>query len=579
MKLYLALLFGGWLAPGVALAYTPTVMGSGQPIRWASGPALQLALNTSNTSGLSDAQARDALVRGLQRWQEAAGGRVAFDVWHGTDRAIYEPNSAYNGLSSVYFASAAGGANPGSNILGVTEVWYDSSTGQILEVDTMLNDQQYQFTTDPRDTTGYGSANGPNTGQKPRVFIENVVTHELGHSIGLSHSSAMQSSMLYVEAPEQARLGCDDRTAVRALYPAGDAGARGGLTGRVVSPSGQPVFGAHALAISRTRGTMVASAVTDRDGRYVISALEPGVYFVMIEPFFAGASALPAYYAGASSQVCGASTFARTPLVDASGVRLQPMAVGAGQLASAPQLAVTCPGGGGIGGSGDFVLHDGQSDSTGFGGVDRLSFSGTRFYELKNLSGRLDLRTISYSIYSPLRARATLYNAQGSPVAGVQTRDTVYQGESGYVNYDTQIIAGNLAPGTYYLGVVAESLAPYLYPAGSVSLDTVPYVVYTGTINGAAAPLAAALPENARCRSSENFVEYRSPGGNPPRVDLNDGGGFCGTIARETGRQGDRLRPSGAPRLALAVGWFLPWALMLAVGRLFVRRPWRKMEA
>lgn len=578
MKLFLAFLLSGWLAPVGSLAYTPTVMGSGQPIRWSGGPALRLALNTSNTSGLSDAQARDALVRGLQRWQEASGGRVAFDVWHGTDRAIYEPSSAYNGLSSVYFSSA-GGANPGSNVLGVTEVWYESRTGEILEVDTMLNDQQYQFTTDPRDTTGFGSASGPNSGQKPRVFIENVVTHELGHAIGLSHSSAMQSSMLYVEAPEQARLACDDRTAVRALYPAADAGARGGLTGRVVSPSGQPVFGAHALAISRARGTMVASAVTDRDGRYVISALEPGIYFVMIEPFFAGASALPAYYAGASSQVCGSTPFARTPLLDASGFRLLPMAVGAGQLATAPQLGVTCPGAGGIGGGTDLVLHDGLSDPTGFGGVDRLSFSGTRFYELRNVSGRLDLRTISYSIYSPLRARATLYDAQGTPVAGVQVRDTVYQGESGYVNYDTQIVASNLAPGRYYLGVMAESLAPYLYPAGSVSLDTVPYVVYTGTINGGSAPLSAALPENARCRSSENFAEYRSPGGNPPRADLSDGGGFCGTIAKESGRQGDRLRPSGAPRLALAAGWFLPWVLMLAVGRLFVRRPWRKMEA
>ena len=45
-------------------------------------------------------------------------------------------------------------------IIGLTEVWHDTRNGKITEVDITFNDIDYQFSTDPRDTTGPGSGRG-----------------------------------------------------------------------------------------------------------------------------------------------------------------------------------------------------------------------------------------------------------------------------------------------------------------------------------------------------------------------------------------------------------------------------------
>src|SRR5689334_16201330 len=64
-----------------AFAYTPTVTASGVPVRWKGQVKINLAGNPINSSGLSAGDFRAALVRSLQRWQEASGGMVSFDYW------------------------------------------------------------------------------------------------------------------------------------------------------------------------------------------------------------------------------------------------------------------------------------------------------------------------------------------------------------------------------------------------------------------------------------------------------------------------------------------------------------------
>src|SRR4051812_22733798 len=124
-----------------AEAYTPTLTQNGVRVRWNGRARLPLAGNPRNTSQMSPEKFYASVTRSLQRWQAASGGGVTFDYWQGTDPGIYEPNSIYNGLSSVYFASNAN-ANPGlsPNVLGLTQVWYNTDNGEILEADVVLND-------------------------------------------------------------------------------------------------------------------------------------------------------------------------------------------------------------------------------------------------------------------------------------------------------------------------------------------------------------------------------------------------------------------------------------------------------
>jgi hypothetical protein len=74
--------------------------------------------------------------------------------------------------------------------------------------------------------------------------------------------------------------------------------------------------------------------------------------------------------------------------------------------------------------------------------------------------------------------------------------------------------------GDYWVRVMASAVEVNQYPAGSVALDQNAFFVLTGSVNEDEPPLAATLPDNARCRMRENFGPYQSPPGNPPRATL-----------------------------------------------------------
>ena len=557
-----------------AWAYTPTFAPGGSLVRWTGPLKLNLAGNATNQNGIGPVEFFAAAVRGLQRWKNASGGSLSFDYWQGTDPGIYPVKSEFDGLSSMYFASNST-IRLSPNVLGLTQVFYNTETGEILETDIVLNDRDFQFTTNARDTSGYGTGNTNGLGSRSKVFVENVITHELGHAFGLAHAGGLQATMLFMESPEQAHLSCDDQVAVRALYPAADASARGSLGGLVVSESGQPIYGAHVLAISARRGTVLATGISDRAGRYAIGALEPGPYYLMIEPFLAGYQVLPSYYSGMNPDVCTAGeAFSRSFLTDSSGFELQSVNVPAGPEVAAPTITARCPRSGGAAisssssvgmvDSAELAVHRaGQSGR--FGIVDRYRYSGPVFYRIPRIQGHVEIHVLSYSLYSPLGASLRLLRSDGSTVETV-TSDRVYTGDSGFSNFDTALVADDLKYGDYFLQVDGAAISSSYYPAGPMMVDSVPFMMITGSFNEGEPPLAAALPFNARCRMDENFPIYVSPPGNPPRSSRQkeESTGFCGTV-RDAAGGGSRPGPGAGA----VIGWLLPWLVMAGAARLF----------
>jgi hypothetical protein len=388
-----------------------------------------------------------------------------------------------------------------------------------------------------------------------------VITHELGHSIGFSHAGGLQSTMLFMESPEEAHLGCDEQIGVHAMYPSRDQGLRGSISGHINTPQGAPLFGAHVVAISRERGTVLSSGMTNSNGDYVIAALETGMYYIMVEPYYAGPAPLPAYFQNINPIVCpGNSVFGRTFLANGS-IPLAVQVPGGGNASVSP-ITVGCSAGGASvpNAVSEETIFNSAQDASGFGVIDQFKEPLTHSYKLEALSGDVEFRAMSYSLYSPAAFTMKLTDASENDV-GLVSEDNSYTGDSGYVNYDGSMKATDLPMGDYTLHVSPRALSVTLYPAGSLSLDKDAFLLVTGSVNQAKPALSSVIPTNARCRMPEVFSAYQSPPGNPPHASTDQGdsgGGGCATI-RDVN---DDNRGGGGPGTGAIIGWLLPWIAM-----------------
>ncbi len=207
--------------------------------------------------------------------------------------------------------------------------------GQILDADIFFNpgDSQVVFS-----TPAVLSAN-------PKSYdLESILTHELGHFFGFSHS-AVWSAIMYPYAPApgtfsgvrptaqqpDAPLADDDRTGLRVLYPdPTDTVHTGLIEGRVVpanslslplSPPGVTgVFGSHVVAVDSVSGAVVAGVLggwscaspgpAQFDGTYEIQALPVGRSYQIYAEALNGAVD-PAQVSNALTTLC------RNPTTDA----------------------------------------------------------------------------------------------------------------------------------------------------------------------------------------------------------------------------------------------------------------------
>ena len=132
--------------------------------------------------------------------------------------------------------------------------------------------------------------------------------HELGHTLGLAHSTVgfsvdkdgaldaeLESQVptmhpFSITGTERRSLEADDIAALSELYPESSfATSTGTITGTVTRcGSGEPVLGANVRAINVANPTIQISRVTgfdgEEDGTYTIHGVPPGDYEIVVEP-------------------------------------------------------------------------------------------------------------------------------------------------------------------------------------------------------------------------------------------------------------------------------------------------------
>ncbi|MCB9896783.1 MAG: IPT/TIG domain-containing protein [Planctomycetes bacterium] len=207
----------------------------------------------------------------------------------------------------------------GSGFVAVTPLQYVVSSGKLLDADIVLNGRDVHFATAP-------AANA--------FDVRAIVTHEVGHLLGLDHSAQGSATMTPYAHPGfvlPRTLSDDERAGLVSL--GGDDG-RGRLVGSVLrAASGSPVSGAHVWARSSADGRLASAALTDADGAYELRALAPGSYVLAVAPLD-GPLTVPAITAGTGLPPfetdflpLAASAFAYT-LVGDETVAAAPLVVG-----------------------------------------------------------------------------------------------------------------------------------------------------------------------------------------------------------------------------------------------------------
>ena len=165
------------------------------PYKWAVSPVV-FYLNPVNAD-VSAAAAEAAVQSALATWSTQPGS--AFRYQYGG--RVNDTSTSNDGRNVVIFRNDSTGA------IASTYSWW--SGGSRVDSDVIIYDADWRFF-----TGASGCVDG--------VYVEDVATHELGHSLGLAHSAVLDATMYstYTRCSTSMRtLASDDLAGLQLLYP------------------------------------------------------------------------------------------------------------------------------------------------------------------------------------------------------------------------------------------------------------------------------------------------------------------------------------------------------------------------
>jgi Matrixin len=154
-------------------------------------------INPSN-GDMSQQAAISTLQAAAANWSEQTTANIHL-VYAGTTSGSSLTN---NGKNEVFFRNTSNGS-----MAGATYFWWGAD-GKLLDADTVYYDGGFKF---------FPGSSGCTGGE----YLEDIATHEFGHSIGLGHSLLTSATMypsLYSCSQIWRSLSADDITAVQKAY-------------------------------------------------------------------------------------------------------------------------------------------------------------------------------------------------------------------------------------------------------------------------------------------------------------------------------------------------------------------------
>jgi len=320
-------------APGTISVQWSTVLNT--------GPVTILTQNQTASGRLTEIE--QTITQSLAVWTGVSGTLLLPGTITPLTRAATQNACGADGLNSICFDQMDMAFTPG--VLAFTRVITADITGiQVgssavsTELGQILDADIYFSPGDPNTTFATPQA----LSLSPKAYdLESILTHELGHFLGFSHSAVWSAMMFpYALTPgtmsgtrptalqPDAPLADDDRTGLRVLYadPA-DTLHQSSISGRIIpaNPLALPafppgvtgVFGAQIVAVDNATGAVIGATLggwscvvpgpAQFDGSYQIAGLPVGnSYTVYAEPLNGAAN--PSQFNNALTSLCRNAT-------------------------------------------------------------------------------------------------------------------------------------------------------------------------------------------------------------------------------------------------------------------------------
>jgi hypothetical protein len=241
-----AVVFGAVLVAQASQAWQASKVSSGCPRRWWSSK-IPITLNNVGLQGVSNADFKAVLDQAIGRWQQSACAKPL--PWQMTNAGWGQTSVLGPGCKNAACSAIEPNGNfvwawqtdwPfGASVVSNTVVTANTCTGEIVDADIAIDDTS-------RDYCVGNCTPG-------ELDLCTVLTHELGHLLGLDHSQDPEATM-YATAPagetKKCSLTADDEAGVCALYDhtcdcttakgadAGSSGADAGSSGPAPATAG-----------------------------------------------------------------------------------------------------------------------------------------------------------------------------------------------------------------------------------------------------------------------------------------------------------------------------------------------------
>jgi len=236
--------------------------------------AISTSLTLQNPNILLQGDVEEVVRRSLETWEQAAN--VKFEITT-TDKQTVSPSGSFgDGVSLITIAQTPENlllfGNETDEISAQTRTFYNRR-GFISEADIVLNPYQ-RFSTD---------------GTIGTYDLEATLTHEIGHLLGLEHSSVLGATMqarqgkngVYnLSAFASRTLAEDDITGIRALYGAknSEESCCGTVVGKIIQTKGKTIKKSQVWAEESDSGRVIGSVLTNADGSFRLEGLKAGNY-------------------------------------------------------------------------------------------------------------------------------------------------------------------------------------------------------------------------------------------------------------------------------------------------------------